>query len=61
MVSEDYDPQQHNYFSELLKVDAKPGTLTEVTVMHDDWCAFSEGGYCDCNPEIVYGPLEVTP
>lgn len=34
----------------------KPGKLTEVTVMHDDWCRYlRRKGPCNCNPEIKVG------
>ena len=36
----------------------QPGEYREVTVMHDNWCAFltSKGGdVCDCDPDIIRG------
>jgi len=50
---------QHNYLAELLKMDFPPGAAYQVTVLHDDWCAFFTGRACNCSPEIV--PLELTP
>ncbi len=34
----------------------KPGTVTRVSVFHDDWCSFWQTGRCDCNPEIAVHP-----
>jgi hypothetical protein len=31
---------------------AKPGTVTHVSVYHDDRCPALEGGPCGCNPEV---------
>jgi hypothetical protein len=32
--------------------ELKPGTVVEVVVRHDPWCARLKGGECDCDPEI---------
>jgi len=32
---------------------AKPGTVTQIRVYHDDWCSVFRGGLCDCNPEVT--------
>ena len=61
-MNSSFAPWQHNYLRELLKDPhelLKPGSVTMVTVRHDDWCAFFRGGYCDCNVEIVRRPMEV--
>lgn len=48
----------HNYLKKILatKKLLKPGTVSEIVVAHDDWCAFysGRGKECDCDPEIVY-------
>ncbi len=36
----------------------RPGTVTHVEVLHDDWCAFWQGGVCDCEPEIRLHELQ---
>ena len=50
------DPTKHNYMKELLALQAQgklsPGRLSEVDVLHDDWCGIYAGGYCNCRPEI---------
>ena len=34
----------------------KPGTFTEVWIVHDDWCALlNRRGTCNCEPEIHFG------
>jgi hypothetical protein len=54
------DPRQHNYYEKLMKLVAEgkilPAQITEVDVYHDDWCHIYQGGYCDCDPEIVLRP-----
>jgi len=30
----------------------RPGVVTLADVFHDGWCAFWQGGYCDCEPDI---------
>lgn len=32
---------------------AAPGTVIELNVEHDDWCALLRGrGACNCNPDV---------
>lgn len=34
-----------------------PGTVSEGTICHDDWCEIYKGGECHCDPEItITGP-----
>jgi len=47
-----------NYLAKLLAMDFAAGTVTIVTVRHDDWCTFWAGGSCDCDPVIECRPLE---
>lgn len=30
-----------------------PGTITVVSVLHDDWCPKLAGGDCRCDPDLV--------
>ncbi|RYX81045.1 hypothetical protein EON83_25810 [bacterium] len=49
-------PNQHNYLKHLFELQAignmKEGTVTTVTVAHDDWCQIFKGGKCNCNPTL---------
>lgn len=29
-----------------------PGTVQEVTIEHDNWCAVWHGGRCNCDPLV---------
>jgi hypothetical protein len=50
------DPMKHNYWKKLMALHAQGklplGRLSDVDVLHDDWCAIYVGGYCNCRPEI---------
>ncbi len=61
MRDDDFDLWRHNYLADIMKMDFTPGTCCHLTTLHDDWCAIYEGGYCDCNPEIIRSPMEVDP
>jgi|GEM_PF-4703479 len=41
-------------------MDFEKGAVSHLTILHDDWCAIFDGGYCDCNVEIMWQPVEVT-
>jgi len=43
-----------NYMAPLLKVaeGTHKGSVAEVTIRHDDWCAIWRGGRCDCKPIV---------
>lgn len=45
----------HNYLARLcaVAVQAERGAVTFVDVRHDDWCDIYDGGFCNCDPEIV--------
>ncbi len=49
-------PAHHNYFPKLERLantgSFPPGTITNVYVRHDDWCAIFDGGVCNCTPDI---------
>ena len=51
--------QRHNYVKKIMelfedgKLDLDPGTLSHLHVFHDDDCAVWDGGFCDCEPELV--------
>src|SRR5262249_24470123 len=51
------DQTGHNYYAKLVKLQEQgklpAGSLTEVDIAHDDWCATCKGGYCDCDPDIT--------
>jgi hypothetical protein len=51
------DPTKHNYYSKLVKLREQgklpAGSLNEVDIAHDDWCAIYGGGYCNCDPDIT--------
>lgn len=35
------------------------GSVTTVTIRHDDWCPMlSDGQICTCEPEFVFTPVE---
>ena len=38
----------------------EPGELTEIDVLHDDWCDLLDkpAGECNCNPVLKKRPLE---
>jgi hypothetical protein len=50
------DPAKHNYHEKLIQLHEQgqipSGSLTEVDICHDDWCAIYKGGYCNCDPDI---------
>jgi len=48
-----YDPRRHHYFEKLLALDLRPGFGNVVTIHHDPWCGIYQGGYCNCDPELV--------
>lgn len=50
----EYDPTRHNYYAKVapLLATLPPTGLTEVQILHDDWCAIHKGGYCDCDPDV---------
>ena len=33
---------------------ARPGTVTIVRVLHDDWCPKLAGGLCRCDPDLAF-------
>jgi hypothetical protein len=48
-----------NYVAEVIRQSlqraetAKPGTVSALDVLHDDWCAVFKGrDVCNCNPEV---------
>lgn len=49
---------EHNYMKKILnlvaegKLDPAPGEVRHVYTLHDDWCAFWDGGLCNCDCEI---------
>lgn len=45
-----------SYLREVLSIaaEAKPGSVFQVTVLHDAWCSLLAGkGSCNCRPEYV--------
>jgi len=44
---------ENNYANEVIRqgLDAEPG-LYITDVYHDDWCAFFDGGVCNCKPDV---------
>jgi hypothetical protein len=50
------DPRKHNHIQKLLAMQAQgqlpAGRLSEIDVLHDDWCGIYVGDYCNCHPEI---------
>ena len=50
------DPMKHNFMKKLLALQAEgklpAARLSEVDVLHDDWCGIYAGGYCNCRPQI---------
>jgi hypothetical protein len=54
------DPMKHNYYKKLMALYAAEKLprrgLSEVDILHDDWCAIYTGGYCNCQPEIRVRP-----
>lgn len=57
------DPRPHNYWSMLQALAAQGkaplGELTRASIYHDDDCAVFEGGYCNCDPDIVLRKIEL--
>lgn len=48
-----------NYRRKLLRLYAEgtvpmTGGVRHVSVRHDDWCAYFQGGHCNCDPEISF-------
>lgn len=29
-----------------------PGTISQITISHDDWCSIFQGAPCDCDPDV---------
>ena len=56
-------PQGGNYVNKVmesvpgLREMLSPGSLTLVTVLHDDWCGHFRGLPCDCDPDTVVQPI----
>ncbi len=56
-------PQGGNYVSKVkelvpgLREMLSPGSLTLVTVLHDDWCGHFRGLPCNCDPDTVVHPV----
>jgi len=53
---------RHNYVRKAREMIAdgelKPKVgLGYLRVYHDDWCKIFSGGFCNCDPHIVYKPL----
>ena len=52
------EPQKHNYYAKLMALieegKIKPGDVNLVRIFHDDWCAIYEGGWCNCDPDVVF-------
>jgi hypothetical protein len=50
------DPTKHNYYKKLMALyesaNLTVGSLNEVDICHDDWCAIYDGKYCNCDPEV---------
>ena len=50
-----------NYVPDVIKLGLRlkhkrhPGEVLHVTISHDDWCSFFQGGLCDCDPEVREG------
>lgn len=49
-----------NHVAKMLKLIAegtfnpKPGTVSGISILHDDWCAALKGtGPCNCDPDVV--------
>ena len=56
------DPTKHNFYRKILRLHIAglipQACLSEITILHDDWCAIYFGGYCNCDPDIQ---LPITP
>ena len=53
-----YDALRHNHIRLQMALFAAgkfaPGVAYDIQVLHDDWCGLMvQGGYCDCNCELV--------
>jgi hypothetical protein len=50
------NPSQHNYLKHLFELHAsgqlKEGSVTTLTVIHNNQCQLFKGGRCDCNPTL---------
>lgn len=53
-------PGQHNFVTKLKRLieegKVMPGYST-VDVAHDEWCAYSHGEVCNCDPDIRVRPM----
>ena len=49
----DREPHYLKRVLEFGRTGAKPGTVTHITVLHDEWCAqLQDTGLCNCEPEL---------
>lgn len=56
---EKYFRMAANYLPKLLEVakrnPPKPGTVSHISVAHDDWCdLLARRGPCSCNPDVEF-------
>lgn len=63
-LSESIEREPHNYMLKLRwlakhKEYLPAGKVTEVEIVHDDWCGIHAGGYCNCNPEVKVDGAQV--
>lgn len=56
-----WSDMRHNHARKMAKMIAEgkipnmpPGTIRHLDIFHDDWCKVFSGGYCNCDPDIVY-------
>jgi len=41
------------YLKKVLELAGTPGTVSSITVAHDDWCnLLARTGPCNCDPEV---------
>lgn len=54
-----------DYFTRLLRAHAQgafqPGTVTVISVLHEDGCKRPDGGPCTCRPDMRTSPLTQIP
>jgi hypothetical protein len=57
--------EEAHYFKKLAALHAQGKIprvgLSEIDVLHDEWCGIYTGGYCNCHPEIQVRPWERRP
>jgi hypothetical protein len=40
------------FMEEIKRNPLRTGSISRISIAHDDWCKFLIGGVCNCNPDV---------